>query len=184
MDNPGVSLFTGGVSLQLNVVDQQEREEEEQEQEEQRRIEQELAEKMEGAFDDLDLDDEDDSTMCSPGGTGGQLPLKYLTSTPYMGQGVAPDYNTPGGQDYSTPLQYNNSGGRQGQYSPVAYRGEQFQQLQVEETVADHHHQGQQVAGGDLYREGAGEIYRSNAVVQHPDWVNRWVIIVAWCLVA
>jgi len=88
MDNPGVSLFNNGLSLQLNAVTEQEREEEEDEEEEGRRIEAELAEKLEGAFDDLDLDDGDDSSLYSPppninAYTPGQVPLKYLTSTPF-----------------------------------------------------------------------------------------------------
>ena len=49
-------------------VGQQEREEEEEDREEARRIDAELAQKLEGAFDDLDFDDDDDSSLCSPPG--------------------------------------------------------------------------------------------------------------------
>ena len=89
MDNPGLSLFNGGQSLQLDAViasfddgddhenhddhedeqvGQQEREEEEEDREEARRIDAELAQRLEGAFDDLDFDDDDDSSLCSPPG--------------------------------------------------------------------------------------------------------------------
>ena len=47
---------------------QQEREEEEEDREEARRIDAELAQRLEGAFDDLDFDDDDDSSLCSPPG--------------------------------------------------------------------------------------------------------------------
>ena len=49
-------------------VGQQEREEEEEDREEARRIDAELAQRLEGAFDDLDFDDDDDSSLCSPPG--------------------------------------------------------------------------------------------------------------------
>ena len=47
---------------------EQEREEEEEDREEARRIDAELAQRLEGAFDDLDFDDDDDSSLCSPPG--------------------------------------------------------------------------------------------------------------------
>ena len=49
-------------------VGEQEREEEEEDREEARRIDAELAQRLEGAFDDLDFDDDDDSSLCSPPG--------------------------------------------------------------------------------------------------------------------
>ena len=67
MSDPAQSLFCGGVELQLDTLDQQEREEEEEEREEAARLDAQLAQKLEGAFDDLDLDD-DDSSLCSPPG--------------------------------------------------------------------------------------------------------------------
>ena len=67
MDNPGVSLFAGGVSLHIGTGEQ-EREEEEEDREEARRIDEELKQKLEGAFDDLEFDDDDDSSLCSPPG--------------------------------------------------------------------------------------------------------------------
>ena len=65
MSDPAQSLFCGGVGLQLDNIDQQEREEEEEEREEAARLDAQLAQKLEGAFDDLDFDD-DDSSLCSP----------------------------------------------------------------------------------------------------------------------
>ena len=50
MADPAQSLFCG-VELQLDTVDQQEREQEEEEAEEAARLEANLAEKMQGAFD-------------------------------------------------------------------------------------------------------------------------------------
>ena len=73
MDNPGVSLFAGGVSLHIDTGEQ-EREEEEEDREEARRIDEELKQKLEGAFDDLEFDDDDDSSLCSP--PGEQMLLK------------------------------------------------------------------------------------------------------------
>ena len=67
MDNPGLSLFAGGVSLHIDTGEQ-EREEEEEDREEARRIDEELKQKLEGAFDDLEFDDDDDSSLCSPPG--------------------------------------------------------------------------------------------------------------------
>ena len=52
----------------VEQVGQQEREEEEEDREEARRIDAELAQRLEGAFDDLDFDDDDDSSLCSPPG--------------------------------------------------------------------------------------------------------------------
>ena len=73
MSDPAQSLFCG-VELQLDTVNMQEREEEEDEAEEAARLEANLAEKMEGAFDDLDIDDEEDdsdeSILC-------QLPVTH-----------------------------------------------------------------------------------------------------------
>lgn len=66
MSDPAQSLFCG-VDLQLDTVDQQQREEEEDEREEAARLEANLAEKMQGAFDDLDIesdDDSDESILC------------------------------------------------------------------------------------------------------------------------
>ena len=66
MADPAQSLFCG-VELQLDTVDQQEREQEEEEAEEAARLEANLAEKMQGAFDDLDIesdDDSDESILC------------------------------------------------------------------------------------------------------------------------
>ena len=69
MSDPAQSLFCGNVQLELDNLDQQEREEEEQDREEAARLDAQLAEKMQGAFDDLDIetddDDEDDeSVLC------------------------------------------------------------------------------------------------------------------------
>ena len=69
MTDPAQSLFCGNVELELDNLDQQEREEEEQDREEAARLDAQLAEKMQGAFDDLDIetddDDEDDeSVLC------------------------------------------------------------------------------------------------------------------------
>ena len=64
MADPAQSLFQG-VELELDTGDQ-EREEEE-EREEAARLEANLAEKMQGAFDDLDIetdDDSDESVLC------------------------------------------------------------------------------------------------------------------------
>lgn len=120
MDNPGLSLFNNGISLQFNAVNQQEREEEEDEAEEQKRIEREVAAKLDGAFDglDLDLDDGDESSMYASYDDGrqtemltpGQAPSKYVTSTPF----VAAPYNP---------------------YQPPEEK--QFHQLALEETSFD-----------------------------------------------
>ena len=59
MADPAQSLFCG-VELQLDNGDQ-EREEEEDEREEAARLEANLAEKMQGAFDDLDIESDEDS---------------------------------------------------------------------------------------------------------------------------
>ena len=71
MTDPAQSLFCGNVELELDNLDQQEREEEEQDREEAARLDAQLAEKMQGAFDDLDIettddddDDEDESVLC------------------------------------------------------------------------------------------------------------------------
>ena len=69
MSDPAQSLFCGNVELELDNLDQQQREEEEQDREEAARLDAQLAEKMQGAFDDLDIetddDDEDDeSVLC------------------------------------------------------------------------------------------------------------------------
>ena len=69
MTDPAQSLFCGNVELELDNLNQQEREEEEQDREEAARLDAQLAEKMQGAFDDLDIetddDDEDDeSVLC------------------------------------------------------------------------------------------------------------------------
>ena len=73
MADPAQSLFCG-VDLQLDTVDQQQREEEEEEREEAARLEANLAEKMQGAFDDLEIesddDDSDESILC-------QLPVTH-----------------------------------------------------------------------------------------------------------
>ena len=72
MTDPAQSLFCGNVELELDNLDQQEREEEEQDREEAARLDAQLAEKMQGAFDDLDIetddddddDDDDESVLC------------------------------------------------------------------------------------------------------------------------
>ena len=67
--DPAQSLFCGGADLQLDNLDQQQREEEAEEREEAARIDAQLAQKLEGAFDDLDFEtDDDDSSLCSPPG--------------------------------------------------------------------------------------------------------------------
>ena len=75
MADPAQSLFCG-VELELDTGDQ-EREEEEDEREEAARLEANLAEKMEGAFDDLDIesddDDSDESILCQLPVTHGKL---------------------------------------------------------------------------------------------------------------
>eukprot|EP00092_Neocalanus_flemingeri_P009846 GFUD01010610.1.p1 GENE.GFUD01010610.1~~GFUD01010610.1.p1 ORF type:complete len:1104 (+),score=472.03 GFUD01010610.1:138-3449(+) len=128
MSDPAQSLFCGGVELQLDTLDQQEREEEEEEREEAARLDAQLAQKLEGAFDDLDFDD-DDSSLCSPPGAirnqdhgamvtpGAGVQLKYLTSTPYS-QGEQEMYGNMEVQQHHQPTTpYHN-----------------FQQLPVEET--------------------------------------------------
>lgn len=100
MVDPAQSLFCG-VELQLDTVNQQEREEEEDEREEAARLEANLAEKMAGAFDDLDIesdDDSDESVLC-------QLPV--------TGFGMGTEMRTPqmGGDQYlmtSTPYTNHN----------------------------------------------------------------------------
>ena len=76
MADPAQSLFQG-VELELDTGDQ-EREEEE-EREEAARLEANLAEKMQGAFDDLDIetdDDSDESVLCQlPVTNNGNLQL-------------------------------------------------------------------------------------------------------------
>ena len=69
MSDPAQSLFCGNVELELDNLDQQQREEEEQDREEAARLDAQLAEKMQGAFDDLDIetdddDDDDESVLC------------------------------------------------------------------------------------------------------------------------
>ena len=69
MSDPAQSLFCGNVELELDNLDQQQREEEEQDREEAARLDAQLAEKMQGAFDDLDIEttdeeDEDESVLC------------------------------------------------------------------------------------------------------------------------
>jgi len=128
--DPAQSLFCGGAELQLDNLDQQQREEEAEEREEAARIDAQLAQKLEGAFDDLDFEtDDDDSSLCSPPGAvrheghGGEMvtpgagvQMKYLTSTPY-GQG---EHDIYGGVDQQHQLQS----------APL----NNFQHLQVEET--------------------------------------------------
>jgi len=131
MSDPAQSLFCGGADLQLDNLDQQQREEEEEEREEAARLDAQLAQKLEGAFDDLDFDD-DDSSLCSPPGAirhdghgvamvtpGAGAQMKYLTSTPY-GQGEQEMY---GNMDQQNHIQYQPT---------TPYHN--FQQLQVEET--------------------------------------------------
>ena len=60
MTDPAQSLFCGNVELELDNLDQQQREEEEQDREEAARLDAQLAEKMQGAFDDLDIETTDD----------------------------------------------------------------------------------------------------------------------------
>ena len=76
MADPAQSLFQG-VELELDTGDQ-EREEEEEEREEAARLEANLAEKMQGAFDDLDIetdDDSDESVLCQLPVTNGTFIL-------------------------------------------------------------------------------------------------------------
>jgi len=100
MGDPAQSLFCG-VELQLDAVNQQEIEEEEDEREEAARLEANLAEKMAGAFDDLDIESDeesDESVLC-------QLPV--------TGYGLGAEMRTPqmGGDQYlmtSTPYTNHN----------------------------------------------------------------------------
>ena len=57
---------------------EQEREEEEEDREEARRIDAELAQRLEGAFDDLEFDDDDDSSLCSPPGGFNHVVNKWM----------------------------------------------------------------------------------------------------------
>ena len=78
-------------------VGQQEREEEEEDREEARRIDAELAQRLEGAFDDLDFDDDDDSSLCSPPGEDYHFAAALLAfllhcrsaSSPWLSNGYA-----------------------------------------------------------------------------------------------
>ena len=73
MADPAQSLFQG-VELELDTGDQ-EREEAEEEREEAARLEANLAEKMQGAFDDLDIetdDESDESVLCQIPITNGE----------------------------------------------------------------------------------------------------------------
>ena len=77
MADPAQSLFCG-VELELDTGDQ-EREEEEDEREEAARLEANLAEKMQGAFDDLDIESDDDSdeSVLLPVSTGNMLYVMF-----------------------------------------------------------------------------------------------------------
>merc|ERR1719481_18473 len=165
MDNPGLSLFNGGMSLQLDAVGEQQREEEEQDREEARRIDQELRHKLEGAFDDLEFDDDDDSSLCSPPGAprtgdmvtpGGLGPGdQYLTSTPYTLSHHPDVWETP--QVVRTP---------QGHVVEATGEMDNFQGKVVHKFQAQ---------GLDNFEARAEEKYYTGAVgsrreLQHPDY--------------
>ena len=78
MADPAQSLFCG-VELQLDNGDQ-EREEEEDEREEAARLEANLAEKMQGAFDDLDIESDEDSdeSVLLPVSTGKRVKFSFV----------------------------------------------------------------------------------------------------------